>query len=146
MTLYEGTLDVFPDRYSSRPRTLSILSTCRQIRYEALPIFYSRNTFDFTDVNSDISQFVKIVSPACLKVIRSIRIDHYGLKLLVSALKKGVPYPPVLAMLPSLSEVVVNSSSLSNKLLVAAIPTIRRSTCKTDTIVGFEAVARWQWR
>jgi hypothetical protein len=62
MTLYEGTLDVFAGRYSSRTQTLSMLSTCRQIRYEALPIFYFRNTFDFTDINSDFSQFVKIVT------------------------------------------------------------------------------------
>jgi hypothetical protein len=68
------------------------------------------------------------------------------LKLLVFALEKGVPYPPVLIMLPSLNEVVVNSSSLSDELRMAASSTIRRSTWKADTEVKFEAVSRWLWR
>ncbi|KAL6168120.1 hypothetical protein ACJQWK_05778 [Exserohilum turcicum] len=60
LVLHEGTFDVFPNQHSPKPQTLSLLSTCTQIRYEALPIFYSRNTFDFAFMVTHIPKFVRM--------------------------------------------------------------------------------------
>jgi hypothetical protein len=138
LALQGSTLEVFPDLQSqNRPQALSLIHTCRQIRLEALKIFYMSNTFDFAYMVTHIPRFIRTVSSEACKVVRSIRINHHDACLVLFHARLGRPRL-WFQCFPALEEVVIVDAMALWGLRLAVAAAIRLTTGKGDMVVRFE--------
>jgi hypothetical protein len=138
LALQVGTLEAFQGRQSqNRPQALSLISTCRQLRFETLEIFYRTNTFDFAYMITHIPRFIRTVSHAARNAVRSIRIVHHDALLLLWAARQG-QLREQLRLFPSLDEVVVLGLRARRSLRLAVIAAIRLATGKRMLVVRFK--------